>query len=58
MGVTEDHRELSTAWAHYKRTGVILPGYQDDISERLAEHNGEGERDGGEEGVSSRRVEA
>lgn len=59
MGVTEDRRELSPAWAYFKRTGVILPGYQDDIAERLSEYNGEGKHEErGEEGAKSGRAQA
>lgn len=59
MGTTEDYREFSPAWDHYKRTGVILPGYQGDIAQRLAEHNGRSEgRDGGEERAASGQIQA
>lgn len=59
MGTTEDYRELRPAWDYYKRTGVILPGYQSDIAERLAEHNGYGEgADRSEEEAASERVQA
>lgn len=35
MDVKERPSGESAAWMHFKRTGVILPGFEDEIAARL-----------------------
>lgn len=41
MTGTPHRGHTDVAWDHFKRTGVIIPGYQNVIAERLADSNGE-----------------